>query len=442
MEDSKNSKQWVDINDNDMLVKAYDKFIPHQILTFLDKQDITDVKIGDQVEKKISILFADIRSFTSISELLSPQDNFNFINAYLGQMEPIINDHHGIIDKFIGDAIMAIFPDSANDAVNCAIAMHKQLENFNVDQIRKGIAPINIGIGINTGLSMLGTVGGQSRMNFTVISDAVNLAARLESTTKNYGVKILISEHTYNNLDDLHSSYNVRFIDRIIVKGKKQPQSIYEVFNNDNEETRKAKIRSLSDFEEALAYYHFKQVDHAKMLLEKYIAINQQDTPAKIYLERCDKYFSKGIHEGAGELKMELKWSPSFEIGDPIIDKQHFDLFENSIKLMQIINNNANQSELDHTISFLENYVIYHFKTEEKCMEKNEYPFIEHQKGQHRKFIDAFNRLKLEINELKLSKTYLLFRIQIILVDWLVTHTLKEDKHFGNFLKFKNLGCE
>ena len=177
-------------------------------------------------------------------------------------------------------------------------------------------------------------------------------------------------------------------------------------------------------------------------MLEKYIAKNNHDIPARIYLEKCEKYLSHGIHEGAGELKMELKWNSSYEIGEPEIDKQHFNLFEYSIKLMKSINDNVNKSELDNTIAFLEDYVIEHFKIEEECMEQNRYPFIEDQKGQHRRFIYAFNKLKSDIIELKLSKTYLLFRIQIILVDWLVTHTLKEDMHFGKFLKFKKLASE
>lgn len=159
--------------------EAFSRFVPREFLSLLNKKNVVDVQLGDQIEKEMTVLFSDIRGFTSLSEKMTPQENFNFINAYLSQMAPIIAQHHGFIDKYIGDAIMALFPTDAEEALNASIAMLKTLTTYNKILQKNNLAPINIGIGLNTGRLMLGTVGGKNRMDGTVISDAVNLASRI-----------------------------------------------------------------------------------------------------------------------------------------------------------------------------------------------------------------------------------------------------------------------
>ncbi len=426
-----------DLTNNPELIKkiisSYDRFVPYQLLKLIGKNNIIDVKLGDQIEKKITILFTDIRDFTTLSETLSPEENFNFINSYFSQMEPIINVQDGIIDKFIGDAIMAIFPNDANDALHCALLMLKQLKHYNEGRKRAGYKPINIGIGLNTGLAMLGTIGGFSRMESTVISDSVNLASRIESLTKKYGVKLLISEHTLRNIA-VASEHCIRFIDRVLVKGKYQPQSVYEVFDQDEPEIKKLKLETKQMFEEALAYYHFKQIEEAKELLDKCVKLNPDDQPAKVYLKRCKMFLKTGEHEGTKELTQQLEWSSYFEVGNEEIDKQHYELLTNSIKLLHMVDQENKKSEIEKFILFLDDYVSKHFTTEEKYLHDNKYPFIDHQKIQHRRFTVQFEQLKNEINESKMSKTFLMFKIQILLIDWVVNHTLKEDKHFGKYI--------
>jgi adenylate cyclase len=174
------SSYFLDPREMRKAVSAYDRFIPYQILQMLGKHRISEVQLGDHIELPLTILFSDIRDFTSLSETLTPQENFNFINSYFGQMEPIITVNNGIIDKFIGDAIMALFTD-ANDAVIAAAMMCRQLGHYNAGRARAGYRPINLGMGLNTGMAMLGVLGGSSRMEATVISDAVNLASRFSS---------------------------------------------------------------------------------------------------------------------------------------------------------------------------------------------------------------------------------------------------------------------
>ena len=214
------------------LTDAYGRFVPHQFLNLLGYESIIDVNLGDQVQQEMSVLFADIRDFTTLSETMTPQENFNFINAYLSRMEPAITSNNGFIDKYIGDAIMALFSDFADDAVKAGIAMLNILTNYNQDRQRVGYVPIQIGIGINSGSLMLGTVGGKSRMDSTVISDAVNLASRIEGLTKDYSVPLLISHQTLERLRN-PADYAIRIVDKVQVKGKSQYVVVYEVFDAD-----------------------------------------------------------------------------------------------------------------------------------------------------------------------------------------------------------------
>jgi class 3 adenylate cyclase/CheY-like chemotaxis protein/PAS domain-containing protein len=272
------------------LNKAYERFVPYQFLNLLDKKSVIDIHLGDQVEKEMTILFSDIRGFTPISEKMPPQENFNFINAYLSRMEPIIHEHHGMIDKYIGDAIMALFPNNADDAVQAAINMLKNLANYNLPKILKQ-SPLNIGIGIHTGQLMLGIIGGENRMDGTVISDAVNLASRIEDLTKIYGTNLLISEHTYTKLED-PSQYNIRVIDATKVKGKSETITVYEVFDADTPESIALKNETIMDFEPGFVLYHSDEVADAKPLFETVLRVNPYDTVAQVYLERCQNILS------------------------------------------------------------------------------------------------------------------------------------------------------
>jgi class 3 adenylate cyclase len=242
----------------------------------------------------MSILFADIREFTSLSEKMSPQENFDFINAYLSQMAPIIAQYHGFIDKYIGDAIMALFPVNADDAVKAAIAMLKQLAAYNQERQESGLEAIAIGIGLNTGLLMLGTVGGENRMDGTVISDAVNLASRIEGMTKMYGATLLISEETYHHLSDI-SQYAIRTIDRVKVKGKSEPVTIYEVFDADEPLIFELKMKTLNPFEKGLIHYYQKAFRDAIAFFEQVLSIYPDDKVAQIYLNRSRHWQKIGV---------------------------------------------------------------------------------------------------------------------------------------------------
>jgi PAS domain S-box-containing protein len=272
------------------LNQANERFVPREFLNLLHKQSIIDVELGNNVQKELSILFADIRGFTSLSEQMTPEDNFRFINAFLSRMEPSIREHKGFIDKYIGDGLMALFSGSADDALQASISMLKRLAEYNKTRQRPGRPPLQIGIGINTGLTMLGTVGGFNRMEGTVISDAVNLAARLENLTKVYGVSLLISHHTFLRLEDAND-YQFRLIDRVTVKGKSKAVSVYEIFDADPPEIKLAKLNTKTIFEQGLLLYNQEKIQEAESLFQECLKVNPEDSVTQIYLERCQQFW-------------------------------------------------------------------------------------------------------------------------------------------------------
>ncbi|MCG8363443.1 MAG: response regulator, partial [Pseudanabaenales cyanobacterium] len=267
---------------------AYSRFVPRQFLQFLNKESIVDVQLGDHIEDSMSVIFADIRDFTRLSERMTPEENFMFINAFLSRMEPAIAENNGFIDKYIGDAIMALFSGSADDAIKASVSMLQRLADYNSRRTCQGYSPIEIGIGVNTGKLMLGTVGGCNRMDGTVISDTVNVAARIERLTRHYNVSLLISHHTFLQLDNANH-YAMRVIDRVKVKGKTHFVSVYEVFEADPAKIRDRKMASKTDFEAALLYYYQQNFQSAAVGFEHCLKANPADTVARIYLELCQR---------------------------------------------------------------------------------------------------------------------------------------------------------
>ncbi|HNC00027.1 MAG TPA: adenylate/guanylate cyclase domain-containing protein, partial [Leptospiraceae bacterium] len=269
-----------------------------------DKENITEVRLGDSVQQNMSILFSDIRSFTTISESMSPKDNFGFLNSYLKVTGPVIRKNKGFIDKYIGDAIMALFPDSASDAVNAGIEMLDEVHKLNVKRKEWGRLPIQIGIGIHTGAPMLGIIGEEKRFEFTVISDAVNLASRIEGLTKAYSASILISEDTLAALQN-PDKYIYRMVDKVKVKGKNNPVIIYEILNGNSERIINLKLSTKKKFEEGVELYLEEKFDDASILFKEILKIDPKDTAVSLYLERAKYYSVHGVPlnwEGAWKL--------------------------------------------------------------------------------------------------------------------------------------------
>lgn len=276
---------------------AYSYFVPLEFLRLLEKESIVDVRLGDHVQKKMTVLFADIRSFTTLSEGLTPKENFDFINEYLGRVSPQIRKYKGFIDKYIGDAIMALFPEDADSAIHAAIEILNHLELFNIKRKQQGYKPIKIGIGMHFGSLMLGTIGEEKRMEGTVISDAVNLASRLEGLTKLYGATVIVSQDLLDNMQHKEEHF-FRFLGKFRVKGKNTPVKVFELIDVETDiKIREAKITLEPEFNAGLDLYYNGNFSHAIQVFEHILSILPTDKATEFYLHRSHFHLNQGTSE-------------------------------------------------------------------------------------------------------------------------------------------------
>jgi two-component system sensor histidine kinase ChiS len=267
------------------------RFVPYEFLSLLGKETLIDVRKGDQVAREMSVLFSDIRGFTTLVEKKTPAENFAFINAYLEHMEPAITENGGFVDSFIGDAIMALFEGGASTALRAGIAMQRRMPSFNEVRARRGEEPIKIGIGLNTGQLMLGTIGGHTHIKCGVIGDCVNLASRIEGMTKMYGATLLISDTTRAGLDDATlASVSLREVDKVAAKGKAKPVTIYEVIDADEDSVRDVKLKQVARYTEALAQYRARAFAEAAQAFEALAREAPVDVVLAIYAERARRH--------------------------------------------------------------------------------------------------------------------------------------------------------
>jgi class 3 adenylate cyclase len=281
------------LDEQKQLTYAYERFFPHQFLILLDKKNILDINLGDHAEKKLAVLFADIRNFTSLIEKKTPAESFQFINEYLSQVSPIIRNHSGFIDKYIGDAIMALF-ERSEDAILATIKMMNllQISAGKPENLSRAVA--EIGVGLHFGSLMVGTVGEKERMDGTVISDIVNTASRLEGLNKFYGTHILVSEKVVNNLLN-KEKFRIRYIDHVYVKGKSDDIKIYEIFDVDSPDLIERKELAKTDYEKAIECYRNRQFEEAIQHLQKCQQILPNDLVVTLYIKRCTRLAAESL---------------------------------------------------------------------------------------------------------------------------------------------------
>lgn len=238
----------------------------------------------------VSILFADIRSYTALTEQLAPEAVVALLNRYFESMVDVIFDHRGTLDKFIGDAIMAVFgspipqEDHAQQAVAAALSMQQQLIKFNQKQQQQGLSTIQIGIGINSDDVITGNIGSSKRMEFTAIGDGVNLTSRIESATKLYGCSIIISENTYKLCQE---TLWVRELDYVCVKGKRQPVRLYEVLGVRSQPLSPQQQQQLQLYAKGRELYQQRQFALAIDTFSTLLRQTPDDQATRLYITRC-----------------------------------------------------------------------------------------------------------------------------------------------------------
>lgn len=270
------------------LKKAFSQYVSPDLVAEIIKNP-DKLKLGGE-KKVITVLFSDIRGFTTISEKLAPDELVKLLNAYLCPMTNIVQEERGLLDKYIGDAIMAIFnaplnlPDHALRACTAAQWMLPKLAELNAEWEAKGYPRIDIGVGINTGEAVVGNMGGELRFDYTGIGDTVNLASRLEALNKLYGTKIIVSSFTYELVKE---AFVFREIDLVAVKGKAKPVGLYELTAGDN-----TSRELVSAFASALALYRQRSFAGARAGFASILERFPNDGPSKLYITRCDEYIA------------------------------------------------------------------------------------------------------------------------------------------------------
>ncbi|APJ04547.1 CHASE2 domain-containing protein [Silvanigrella aquatica] len=259
------------------------------------------LKLGGE-KKFMTVFFSDVRGFTTISEALSPEKLTALLNEYFTPMTKIILDSNGLLDKYIGDAIMAVWgapiaiENHADRALSSSIKMLDELEKLQLKWKNEGLPFLDIGIGLNTGDMVVGNMGSDQRFDYTVLGDAVNLGARLEGINKNYGTRIICSEFTKQSLKE-PNKFLLRELDNIQVKGKNEPVRIFEVMRFQDTDRQKA-INLAQTFEEGLSLYRQQKWDDAIQKFKKAIEVNEgNDPPSQEFIERCKYLKNKGLEK-------------------------------------------------------------------------------------------------------------------------------------------------
>lgn len=283
------------------------KFVPSEFILSLGKEAITDVRLGDLVEKDVTVLFTDIRDFTTLSEKMTPEENFRFVSSFNERLGPIIRRHHGFINQYLGDSIMAIFPREPVDALNAAIEMQQAIHELNVQRLAQGLPIIKAGIGMHTGPLIMGITGDEHRLDAATISDTVNTAARIEGLTKYYHSTLLLSSNTLHHIP-VPNQFHFRKLGKVLLKGKNNHLQIVECLNADEEGKQNIRTQTLRLFEEAVTFYQMQQFDSAIDLFRQVMVIDPDDFTALIFIEKATQYLYHGAPENwSGAVEMQMK---------------------------------------------------------------------------------------------------------------------------------------
>ncbi len=275
--------------------RATSRFVPTEFVQFVGKESITEVKLGDHIEKNVCVLFSDIRDYTTLSETMTPEQNFKFVNAYVGRMGPIIKENEGFVNQYLGDGIMALFPHKSENALDAAIEMQRTLELYNKRRVKeKGYIPISVGMGLHSGELIMGIIGDTQRNDPAVIADTVNSASRVEGMTKHFGVNIIVSEDTLNSMKD-SSGFNFRYLGRVRVKGKKRAIAIYECIDGDSVKSITLKLETKKEYDKAVALFFDQDFKAALKLFENILQKNPDDTVVHYFIINAKNYVANGV---------------------------------------------------------------------------------------------------------------------------------------------------
>ncbi|MEZ4772407.1 MAG: response regulator [Bacteroidia bacterium] len=285
--------------------RATNRFVPNEFIKTLGHNSITEVRLGDNIAREVTVLFSDIRDYTTLSESLTPDDNFRFVNAYARRMGPVIHNHHGFVNQYLGDGIMALFQQSPGDAIAAAVGMQAEIRAYNTYRLAKGRKALKVGMGLHTGPLIMGIIGDNLRSEAAIIADTVNIASRLEGLTKYYHTHVLLSEMSYLELSEADQA-TCRYLGKVQVKGKQEAIGIYECLAGEEEKIRDLKLSTKNVFDQGLQAYLNKEFIPAAESMKIVLAKYPEDETARYFLTRVTQLIQTGVPEewtGIEEMK-------------------------------------------------------------------------------------------------------------------------------------------
>jgi two-component system sensor histidine kinase ChiS len=273
---------------------ATGKFVPYDLIKILGRESILDVVLGDQVEEEVTVMFSDIRGYTTLSETMTPEENFRFLNKYIGRVGPVIDENNGFIIRFLGDGILSLFLGSPMDGIQAGIEMQKVIQRYNVERLALGRLPVKVGIGMHKGPLIMGIMGNEKRLEANLVSDTVNSASRMEGLTKYYGSSLIVTEQMMDLVSD-EQLFEHRSLGKVQVKGKKQAIEIYDVFEADIPAVYEKKKKTKTIFETGLKKYYNRQFEEATAAFAQVLSIHPEDKAAQLYLSNAVRYHTSGV---------------------------------------------------------------------------------------------------------------------------------------------------
>ncbi|WP_189682841.1 ATP-binding protein [Seohaeicola zhoushanensis] len=276
---------------------AYERFVPVEFLDFLKRDSIVDIHLGDNVERQMTVMFTDIRGYTSIAEQASPAESFQFLATYFARIGPIIQESGGVVNNYLGDGVMALFPGDPGDAVKAAIGIQRELRRLNIDRAALGKSPISTGIGLHCGDLVMGILGDKYRLNGNVVSDTVNVAARLETLTSQCGIGVAASAAVVSRLDREHKQF-CRRLTKVQVVGKSSAIDVFELFAGADAAEIRMKQSSRAEFEAAGKQFLRSQFARARAEFAEIHQKNPNDEAARWMADRAAVLERHGVPEG------------------------------------------------------------------------------------------------------------------------------------------------
>lgn len=266
---------------------SYRRFVPHEFVSLLGKKGIEEVKLGDQIIQAMAIMFFDMAGFTPMTAQMSSKEIITLMNEIFSSLHPAIEKNKGIVNKYLGDGAMVVFPGGENDATKAALDMMTAIGALNKKRIENGLKPLSICIGIDSGPLILGTVGEEKRLEHTVYGNTVNVASRVEGLTRKYGVNILITENIYSRINH-EIRHQMRVVDNVRVKGRPEVITIYEFFGGDKEVISNRQ-KTLSKYENAFKAYQNGNFREAVAIFKEIKQVDPSDNLVEYHLAKCEQ---------------------------------------------------------------------------------------------------------------------------------------------------------